>query len=256
MRRFAVPFAVALLIFASPPASASTIVLDSFADVLPPNVCLEATGPRLVYWGPFCEIPPCPPGIPVTGCGGFWAEQSGLPGVLHGVTRQLSIGSSDVDRSSVASIPAAGGGVELSFDDPSGGAHLLVKYSRPGWNLPLVSLTAVGFRTTVAGDLGPGRSLGLSIVLLDHDAELGGSASIAVDAPGEVVVPLSAFEFDEGFDLDSVDEVQIFIGECGAEPCPTDYPPRSLTLGPLQIDVAGTTHNARGTWGALKFRYR
>jgi len=243
-------------------AAAAADTLDAFHDALPANDCLPNTGLPIVFLGEYCDGVYCPPD-PVSSCALNTAEQSGLPDVLAGATRTVTVLSADGASAIVGQVRTGLGLLGVTSD--AGVAHELDLQYGGGtvheMNLNLVAGGATDIEFSLAGDLSAANPLYVGVVLATMETTPGGftphttSTTLTVDHAGTVALPLSAFPPVSGFSAADLDLVLIRVSDCplggGCAP-----PARSWLVGAISFPSTGSVPTAHTSWAWLKAHYR
>jgi hypothetical protein len=260
---------LAALVFATLalPSAASAFTLDAFTDALPPNACLPASGQTVVFSGTYCDGAACPPGSWVT-CSGHDAVQLGLPGVHAGTRREVETwgfpkegwASAWIDAATqrfhgVCATPDEVGAV-LSHGTP------YVSTPEPGaLDLDLPALGVTSLRFVVDGNMTPEQPLLVATELLTDgpDSPRPSAYNLQVlTQPGIVDIPLAAFTFRMGNNLDDVDDIQILFSNCTNydDGCrDAVFTPLDFSIGPIEFVTAPVPATA-SSWGRVKGAYR
>jgi len=249
------------------PASATALTLDSFSQALPPNPCLPLSNQPVVFTGSYCDGVACPPDPWVT-CGQSEVTQFGLPGVIAGARRQVGV-NTWTDEPVHARVDLVAHRLQIAFE----GVHEAiagVSYGTPGnpypepgaLNLNLIALGATSVQVPLDGNLSPATPLLLLVEFLSDGDEIprpSASATVVVQQPGIVDIPLAAFVPLLGFTMADVDDIEIWFGNCldADNGCDGDatFPPMAFSVGPIEI-VTPPTASRRSSWGHLKQLYR
>ncbi len=238
--------------------AAAEVVFESWAISLPPNECLPATTPRVVFSGPFCDGISCPPGeIVVAECG---AIQDGFALALGGARRSVRTFCDSEDTPAHARVADAGGQLEFSGEGPSA-MGLEVEFSRAAvdWDLDLVARGVSAFRFSVTGALSPSQPLIAYFVLRSQNGPAGApfaDLTRTLDSPGDPTFALSDFTTHDGFDFSDTESISLVLSDCDAESCPGPYAPRAIAMGPLRVVADAVNKRPPSSWGQLKIRAR
>ncbi len=252
---------LALLVAPTLPAAAATTVLDAMTGALPANGCLPSAQP-VVFLGPFCDAPSCPPGSVVSpsDCPGLvtaWVEQTGIAGVPAGVSRRVAVDGGTVDAGVSARIDPVSAVTVFDEGPVVRGLMSLEYFPAPGsaWRLDLAALGAVSVHAELAGEISATAPVHARLVLTNYD-DAGSDATCEgmATAPGTLVFPISSFTVSPGFDFSSVAQVELVLFDC--DPCGAPVQPRQYTLGPLVFDSDVATTARASSWGRLKATYR
>lgn len=264
--------AAALFACATATAIAGTIPIDTFVDPLPPNPNLPQSGQRVLFIGPYCDAPACPPGyksyVGIDPPRYLEAVQAGLTGVIAGAKRAVRLhnrgASGDVPGSwlpTSAAFESQPARLEARFRYPND-FWLEFDYSGPGpglWNFDAASLgvTAIRFRLEVQG-LPPWMvqwELGL-----DELEPYGGSFWRAGnwDAAYGGVMEISLLDLgNSGLRLTSLDEIYLNFSICpefcGQDPTVQDC---RIAISELVFVTDASTPSVSSSWGRLKSLYR
>ena len=247
------------------PASSASLVLDTMTDPFTPNTCLTNSAQPAIFYGTLCDGDACPP-APVVSSGSsacYQVAQHGLPGVIGGKRSAVVLDWYDLGDSTVARLlPGAGAIAVTTSERVTGGLELWYDGGRENtwdWNLDLSATPA--FSVTLAGEIDPVHPVHCVLVLSNWVSSwVRARVEIEVTQPGNAVLPLSQLTADPGFDLHSVDVVEIYTSNCtpGCNcdgDCEGQHPPQRYSVGPPRFDI-GATPAVRGSWGRLKAIYR
>lgn len=250
----------ALAALLAPAAGADT--LDAFHDPLPANDCLPNTGQQIVFLGEYCDGVYCPPD-PVATCALNTVEQSGLPGVLEGASRTVTVLSADGLSAIVGQVRTGLGLFGVTSD--AGVAHELDLQYGGGtvheMNLNLVAGGASDIEFSLVGDVSAALPLYVSVVLATMETTPGGftphatSTTLTVDHGGTVALPLSAFPPASGFSAADLDLVLIRVSDSpfGGGGAP---PARSWLVGAISFPSTSSVPAAHTSWARLKAHFR
>lgn len=259
-----------LVLLARPAYSTPVWVWDPYEQALPANPCLPVSQEPILFTGQHCDGPACPPGTLVDATVCWLASNS--------INDRIELGGRMVDRitwlnadydlsgkpySITTRINPLSRKLELSSPEGSWRGEINITYDGgTGWDVSPTAMGATEIRFRIEGAVSPERPLRYYLLLEDtgdgteESLEFMSTAEGVIQAPGDVVIPLSDFKGQYEFDLNGLDWIVFTLGTYrNPETNQTSNGP-DISIGPVRFETPGPVSARKTSWGKLKAIYR